>query len=374
MRLFEHQAKELLRQAGVATPRGTLAHDGQEAVRAAGQTGYPCVLKPQLQRGGRGRAGLIRFARDEAELRREAAALFRTLPAGRTILVEERIEASREVYLSVSVEPRLARALVMACGEGGADIEEVAARSPQKILREAVPLGDDLPGFLAANIGYDLGFRAAAARHIAAALKALHAVFRSRDAELVEVNPLLITADDRAVAADAKIVIDDASLYRQPDFPLSRDYFQTDVEYEAARLGIPCLQFQGDIGLMCAGAGLANTVYDLVHDAGGSVSSYLEFGGPNYGKAAQALELCLRSGPRVVLVVTFGTIARADVMAEGLVETIRSRRPGQPIVACIRGTNEERAFEILQAAGLEPLSDTEEAVRRAVALAAGGGR
>jgi len=213
-----------------------------------------------------------------------------------------------------------------------------------------------------------------AARQIAHALRALYSVFRSSDAELVEVNPLFITGDDRAVAGDAKICIDDSSLYRQTGFELAREYFDTDLEYEAAGLGIPYLQFKGDIGLMCAGAGLANTVYDLVNDAGGSVASYLEFGGPNYGKAAQALELCLRGRPKVILVVSFGTIARADVMAEGLVTALQRLHPSQPIITCIRGTNEERAFELLRAAGLQPLSDTEEAVRCAVALAAGGGR
>jgi succinyl-CoA synthetase beta subunit len=166
-------------------------------------------------------------------------------------------------------------------------------------------------------------------------------------------------------------MIDDNSLFRQPAFELSREYFDSDAEFEAAEEGIPYLQFDGDISLMCAGAGLTTTVYDLVHYEGGTISNYLEFGGPNYRKAKRAMELCLKNESKVILIVTFGTIARADVMAEGVVAAIRELNPDRPIVTCIRGTNEEAATETLKSAGLEPLFDTEEAVRRAVAIASG---
>ena len=149
----------------------------------------------------------------------------------------------------------------------------------------------------------------------------------------------------------------------------AREYFDNDVAFEAAREGIPYLQFDGDISLMCAGAGLTTVVYDLVNYEGGTVANYLEFGGPNYRKAVRAMELCLLNNPKVILIVTFGTIARADVMADGIAEAIARLRPSCPIVACIRGTGEEEAVQKLKAAGLDPLFDTEEAVRRAVALA-----
>ncbi|MDP3176663.1 MAG: succinate--CoA ligase, partial [Spirochaetaceae bacterium] len=191
---------------------------------------------------------------------------------------------------------------------------------------------------------------------------------------LVEINPLFVTKAGEVVAGDGKLVVDDNSLFRHGELEPGREYFDSDIAYEAAREGLPYLQFDGDISLMCAGAGLTTTVYDLIADEGGSVANYLEFGGPNYRKAVRAMELCLANAPKVVLIVTFGTIARADVMADGIAEAIAKLRPACPIVACIRGTGEEKAVETLKAAGLEPLFDTEEAVRMAVALSARGGR
>jgi len=200
-------------------------------------------------------------------------------------------------------------------------------------------------------------------------LMSLYDLFQRYDAELVEINPLVATESGALVAADGKVTIDDGSLARQSRFPLSRDYFESDVEYEAAAEGIPYLKFDGDIGLMCAGSGLTNVIYDLVNYGGGSVASYVEFGGPNYRKGAKAMELTMRSKPKVLLVVTFGTIARADVIAEDLAEAIGRLQPDFPIVTAIRGTGEEKVRELLGGAGLEFLDDTEDAVERAIELA-----
>ena len=167
------------------------------------------------------------------------------------------------------------------------------------------------------------------------------------------------------------LIIDDNSVWRQPSYPLTRDYFDSEVEFEAAQEGIPYLQFNGDIALMCAGAGLTTTVFDLINDAGGHPATYVEFGGANYTKAVRTMELCLKTPSKVILVVTFGTIARADVMAQGLVEANKAHQPTQPIVTSLPGTNEEEAFAILRDAGLEPLTNTEEAEQRAVDIAAG---
>ena len=202
-------------------------------------------------------------------------------------------------------------------------------------------------------------------------VRGLYKTFRAYDAQLAEINPLFITKDGKAIAGDGKLIIDDNSVWRQPSYPLTRDYFDSEVEFEAAQEGIPYLQFNGDIALMCAGAGLTTTVFDLINDAGGHPATYVEFGGANYTKAVRTMELCLKTPSKVILVVTFGTIARADVMAQGLVEAIKAHQPKQPIVTCIRGTNEEEAFAILRDAGLEPLTNTEEAVQRAVDIAAG---
>ena len=252
---------------------------------------------------------------------------------------------------------------------GGVDIEEVAQHTPEKIIKEHVDISEGLLPFQARSVMFELGLKWSGVKQGSTMLLNLYNLFQKYDAELVEINPLVITQHGDLVAADGKITIDDDALPRQERFSLSRDYFESDVAYEASQEGIPYLKFDGDIGLLCAGAGLTNVVYDLINYGGGSVDSYVEFGGPNYRKAAKALELMMKTEPKVVLVVTFGTIARADVIAEDLVEAIKRLEPDFPIVTAIRGTGEEKVRDLLGEVDLEPLEDTEEAVEKAIELA-----
>lgn len=373
MKLHEYQAKEAFAAAGIPVPRSALAEDAEGAARAAASLGFPCVLKSQVLRGGRGKAGLIKLVKDEAEARSVAAALFGSPHGVRRVLVEEAVDIGREIYLSITVDPERAEALVLACAEGGVEIEVLAAESPEKIVRERIPMAEGLLPYRARNVAYGLGLEGEAAKRLAELLERLWKVFRAEEAELAEINPLFVTKAGALVAGDGKLVLDDNALFRRPGREPGRDYYDSDAAYESAQEGIPYLQFDGDISLMCAGAGLTTVVYDLIVDEGGSVANYLEFGGPNYKKALRAMELCLKNSPKVILIVTFGTIARADVMAEGIAEAIARLKPTCPIVACIRGTGEEKAVETLKAAGLDPLFDTEEAVRRAVELSRAGG-
>lgn len=370
MKLHEYEAKDVFKTEGIPVPRSVLATDPDGAARAARDLGLPCVLKSQVLRGGRGKAGLIKLVRSESEARETAAALFAGPHGVRKILVEEAVDIDRELYLSITVDPASAEAVVLACSEGGVEIEDLAARSPEKIVRERVPPAEGLSPYRARNVAYALGLEGDAAKKTAGILEALWRVFRKNDAELAEINPLFLTKEGGVVAGDGKLAIDDNSLFRHPGREPGRDYYDSDAAFEAAEEGIPYLQFDGDISLMCAGAGLTTVVYDLIVDEGGSVANYLEFGGPNYKKAVRAMELCLKNDPRVILIVTFGTIARADVMAEGIADAVKRLVPKCPIVACIRGTGEEKAVETLRSLGLDPLFDTEEAVRKAVALAA----
>ena len=368
MKLHEHEAKEVFAAAGIPVPRSALAIDAGGASKAACEIGFPCVLKSQVLRGGRGKAGLIMVVKDEAAARAEAARLFASEHGVRKILVEEAVDIAREIYLSITIDPVSAEALVLACAEGGVEIEELAATAPERIVRERVPLAEGLLPWRARNVAYALGLEGDLAKKAGAVLEALWRVFRANDAELAEINPLFVTKSGALVAGDGKLSIDDNALFRQSGREPGRDYYDSDAAFEAAAEGIPYLQFEGDISLMCAGAGLTTVVYDLIVDEGGSVANYLEFGGPNYRKAVRAMELCLKNKPKVILIVTFGTIARADIMAEGIVDAITRLKPSCPIVACIRGTGEDRAVALLRTAGLEPLFDTEEAVRKAVAL------
>jgi succinyl-CoA synthetase beta subunit len=371
VKLFEYQAKELFEEAGIAVPRGRLVSDVSEVDGALEEVGLPCAIKAQVLQGGRGKAGLIQLASTADEARTKAGQIFDSIGGGRSLLVEQALDIEKELYLSITPEPVSGSALVLASAEGGVEIEEVARSTPEKIVREHVDLSEGLLHYEARNVMFELGLEGDGARQGIAMLLNLYDLFQRYDAELVEINPLVATGSGALVAADGKVTIDDGSLARQSRFPLSRDYFESDVEYEAAAEGMPYIQFDGDIGLMCAGSGLTNVIYDLVNYGGGSVASYVEFGGPNYRRAAKAMELTMLSKPRVLLVVTFGTIARADVIAEDLAEAIGRFQPEFPIVTAIRGTGEEKVRELLGEAGLEFLEDTEDAVERAIELAGG---
>ena len=371
MKLFEYQAKELFKEAGIAVPRGRLVSDVSEVDGALEEVGLPCAIKAQVLRGGRGKAGLIQLATTASEARTKAGQVFDSIGDGRSLLVERALDIEKELYLSITPEPVSGSALILASAEGGVEIEEVARTTPEKIVREHIDLSEGLLPYEARNVMFELGLEGDGARQGAAMLLSLYDIFQRYDAELVEINPLAVSESGALVAVDGKVTIDDGSLARQSRFPLSRDYFESDVEYEAAAEGIPYIEFDGAIGLMCAGSGLTNVIYDLVNYGGGSVGSYVEFGGPNYRRAAKAMELTMLSKPRVLLVVTFGTIARADVIAEDLAEAIGRLRPDFPIVTAIRGTGEEKVRELLDGAGLEFLDDTEDAVERAIELAGG---
>jgi succinyl-CoA synthetase beta subunit len=371
MKLFEYQAKETFKNCGIAIPEGVIITTVDELKGATEKTGFPLVLKSQVLMGGRGKAGLISFVRNLEEAQAKCVELFASQYNVHTILVEEAIDIKSEIYLSVTVDPVSASHMVIACADGGVEIETLAVESPEKIIREMVDPNLGLMPFQIKNVAFRLGLEGDVLKKFSAVLSKLYGAFVINDAELIEINPLFITGKDDVIAGDGKLSIDDNSAFRQNTYEKTRDYYDSDAEYESALEGIPYLQFDGDISLMCAGAGLTTTVYDLINYEGGTVANYLEFGGPNYMKAVKAMELCLKNDSKVILMVTFGTIARADVMAEGIVDAIKRLKPDRPIVTCIRGTNEEEASRILKAAGLVPLYDTEEAVRKAVSIAAG---
>jgi succinyl-CoA synthetase beta subunit len=374
VKLLEYQAKELFGEAGIPVPEGRLVSDASGLDEAVEEVGLPCVIKAQVLRGGRGKAGLIQFASSVEEARTKSKQILDSIGDGRSVLIEQALNVERELYLSVTTEPETGSAVVLASAEGGMEIEEIARTMPDRIVRERVDLSEGLLPFQARNAMFELGLEWDEVKQGSAMLLSLFDLFREYDAELVEINPLVATDAGTLVAADGKITIDDNSLPRQDRFSRSRDYFESDVAYKAAMEGIPYLRFDGDIGLMCAGSGLTNVIYDLVNQGGGSVGSYVEFGGPNYRKAAKALELTMVSEPKVLLIVTFGTIARADVIAEDLADAIERLEPDFPIVTAIRGTGEEKVRELLLSVGLESLDDTEEAVERAIELSGGAKR
>lgn len=373
MNVFEYQAKEAFRDNGITTPKGVLIRSADEVEKAINEIKLPCVLKSQILRGGRGKLGLIKFVKTMDEAKSVAKELFASEHKVQIILVEEAVAMDKEVYLAVTVDPVTSKAIFIACADGGVDIETLAKDTPEKLITVEIDITEGLGAYHINNLLFGLGFSGDLAKKFGAVARNLYKTFRACDASLAEINPVFITKDGDVIAGDGKLIIDDNSVERQPKFPLMEEYFDSKVEYEATLEGLPYLQFDGDITLMCAGAGLTTTVFDLINDAGGKPATYAEFGGANYTKAVRTMELCLQTPSKVILVVTFGTIARADIMAQGLVEAIKIHKPTIPIITCIRGTGEEEAFKVLRDAGLEPLTNTEQAVQRAVDIAAGRG-
>jgi succinyl-CoA synthetase beta subunit len=371
MKLFEYQAKDIFEACDIPTPKRKLIENSSELNGAINEVDLPCVIKAQVLQGGRGKSGLIQLVSDLEEAHEKTKGIFSRAQNMHHLLIEEAINIEKELYVSITADPVSGSAMIMACSEGGVDIEEIARTMPDQIIKSHVNISEGLFPFQARNLLYELGVDQTLVRQGTKVLLNLFEIFREYNAELVEINPLMITKEGTLIAGDGKISIDDNAMYRHPQFSQTRESFDNDAQYEAATEGIPYLQFDGDIGLMCAGAGLTNTVFDLVNDFGGSVANYLEFGGPNYHKAVKAMTIMKKTDIRVLLIVTFGTIARADVMAKGIAEAINELEPDFPIVTAIRGTGEEEAHQILRDIGLEPLIDTEEAVKKAIALTGG---
>lgn len=374
MKLFEYQAKDLFEEVGIPVPKRKRIHEPQGVLGAVAEVGIPCVVKAQVLQGGRGKAGLIAVARSVEAAIDKTDTIFKSPFRVSSILIEEALHIKKEIYVAITADPQSGCAMLMTCAEGGVDIEEIARNTPDLIVKELIDTTEGMSAFQARNVLYQMGLDKSVINQGTDILLKLYELFGKHDCELAEINPLILTEEGSLIAADGKISIDDNALHRQPRFTVTRETFENDTQYAAALEGIPYLQFDGDIALMCAGAGLTNVVFDLIHYSGGTVASYLEFGGPNYRKAPTAMKILMEQPFKVLLIVTFGTIARADVMAQGLVEAIALLQPQFPIVTAIRGTGEKEAKEMLLRAGLTPLDDTEEAVRLAVELAGGGVR
>ncbi|PRR72500.1 ADP-forming succinate--CoA ligase subunit beta [Neomoorella humiferrea] len=376
MKLYEYEGKELFKKMGIPVPRGMMITSAEAAAEAAAQLGSEVVIKSQILQGGRGKAGGIKFAATPEAAREAAAAILGSQLKAETVsklLVEEKLAIARELYLAITIDPVKASPLIMASAAGGMDIEEVARETPEKIVRETVPIFRGLMPFQARRIAYRLGLEGKDANNFTDILLKLYRVFRSFDAELAEINPLVVTGDGKMVAADAKVNIYDGALFRQKDIVKGPERYDNEREYRAAQYGLGYVKLDGNIGVLCTGAGLTMTVLDLINYYGGKPANFLEFGGATYKNSYYAMQLVLEDPDvKVILINTFGLVARADVISQGLAQAIKELKPPQPIIASIRGTGEEEAREILRKeVGLEPYTNVEEAVRAAVKLAGG---
>ncbi|HVF61743.1 MAG TPA: ADP-forming succinate--CoA ligase subunit beta [Thermoanaerobaculia bacterium] len=384
MKIHEYQAKEILRRFGVATPRGRVTEDADEAARICEEVGGRCVVKAQIHAGGRGKGGGVKLANSPEEAREKARQILgmqlvtpQTGPEGqivRKVLVEEALAIASELYVSVTLDRRLAKPIVMASASGGMDIEEVAAHDPSAILREPVDPHLGLLPFQGRSIVKGLKLGGKTAREAAKLLEGLVAAYLATDASLAEVNPLLITADGSVLALDAKMNFDDNALFRRPDVAALRDLGEENpMEVEAGKYGLNYIKLDGTIGCMVNGAGLAMATMDLVKRAGGEPANFLDIGGgARAEKVAAAMRLIL-SDPKVnaILVNIFGGITRGDEVARGLIEARAQQTRDVPMVVRIVGTNAAEAGVLLREARFETADSLDDAAAKAVAAARG---
>jgi len=389
MNIHEYQAKSLMAKFGVAIPRGAVAYTPAEAEEAAGAVGGSLwAVKAQIHAGGRGKAGGIKLARSPAEAKAAAQALLgmtlvthQTGPQGREVkrvYVEAGCDIARELYLGMLVDRASARIVVMASREGGVEIETVAAKSPEKIIRVTVDPASGLMGHHARRIVYGLGLEG---DEIAAGTKFIAAMYRAfteLDASVIEINPLVVTKAGDVIALDAKMNFDDNALFRHKEVEEMRDEAEEDpAELEAARHSLNYIKLDGNIGCMVNGAGLAMATMDIIKLYGGSPANFLDVGGgATRERVTTAFKLIL-SDPHVegILVNIFGGIMRCDVIAEGVVAAAKEISLGVPLVVRLEGTNVELGKKILRDSGLpilsaDNLADAAEKIVKAVAEAA----
>ncbi|WP_419174955.1 ADP-forming succinate--CoA ligase subunit beta [Desulfosediminicola sp.] len=370
MKIHEYQAKELFRQYDVPVPEGKAAVTVDQAVEIAGGLGgYPVVVKAQIHAGGRGKGGGVKLAKSQEEAREHAEAILgmnlvtpQTGPEGRLVqklLVEAGQDIREELYLSLLVDRDSARVVIMTCREGGMDIEEVAERSPEKIIKVAVDPLLGLQGYHLRELIFGLDLPKEVQKSFAGLVRNLFTLFVEKDCSLVEINPLIITGGDEVLALDAKVDIDSNALFRHKDILSYRDTDEEDpLEVEASEFNLNYINLDGNVGNIVNGAGLAMATMDIIKKAGAEPANFMDVGG---GATAEMVENGLRiilrdEKVKAVLINIFGGILRCDVFAEGVVQAAKSVGLNIPVVVRMEGTNVEEGRRILAESGLNLLT------------------
>ncbi|MBE3588997.1 MAG: ADP-forming succinate--CoA ligase subunit beta [Thermoanaerobacteraceae bacterium] len=370
MKLYEYMGKDLFTRYGINVPRGRMVTAPDEAFAAAAEINAPVVIKSQVLAGKRGKGGGIKFADTPEEAREAAAALLGMDLRGYRVdilLVEEKIKIDKELYISITIDGSAKRPVMIASAEGGMDIEEVPE---EKIIKEHIDLDIGIMPFLAREVARRLGLKDSLAKDFYRLLPAMYRLFREKDAELVEINPLVISGD-RLIAADSKITIDDYALYRQKDIPFVED--KTLLERKAKEIGVSFVELNGDIAIMANGAGMSMGTLDTIAYYGGSPANFLDCGGgAGLEETAKALELLLETNPRVIFINIFGGITRCDDVAGAFVKVKKSMDIPVPVVIRLVGTNEEAGRRILEEEGISAYTFMNEAAEKAVELARAG--
>ena len=386
MKVHEYQAKELIARYGVPVPRGRVTDSADEAAAIAHELGVPVVIKAQIHAGGRGKGGGIKPANTPEEARQAASQIIgmnlvthQTGSEGRLVkrvLVEEQIQVERELYLGIVIDNSVGFPLAMASADGGVEIEEVAARTPERIFKTAVDPTVGFQPFQGRRLALNIGLTGDLMRPAAALIGSLYNVFAEKDCSLAEINPLVVTKDGRILAADCKLNFDDNALFRHKDVAALRDIDEEDpLEVRAQESGIGnYVKLTGNIGCVVNGAGLAMATMDAIKLAGGDPANFLDIGTVNDISRVVSSFRLLMDDPNVeaVLINIFGGMARVDIIAQGIIDAYKEMDIRVPVVARLVGTNVEEGERILKDSGLALIRATDlgEAAKKAVEAAA----
>jgi succinyl-CoA synthetase beta subunit len=369
MKIHEYQAKAILSKYGVAVPRGEMATTVEEAKDIARRLfdngSQIVVVKAQIHAGGRGKGGGVKLAKSVAEAEQLAEKMLgmtlvthQTGPEGKVVqrlLIEEGLPIDRELYLSMLLDRQEAKLLIMASQAGGMEIEVVAAKTPEAIIKEHIEPGIGLIPFQARKIAFALGLKPELIEQAVQLITGIYKAYIETDASLVEINPLITTKDNRLIALDAKLDFDDNALFRHKDIKELRDITEEDpLEVEASKYGLNYIKLDGNVGCMVNGAGLAMATMDIIKYAGGMPANFLDVGGgANEEQVTHAFEILLSDKHvKAVLINIFGGILRVDTLANGVVMAAKKTNIKLPIVLRLEGTNVEQGREILQGSGL----------------------
>ena len=366
MKIHEYQGKELLRKFGVPVPRGIVAHTPEEAFNAAKELGTDVVVvKAQIHAGGRGKGGGVKLAKSPEEARDVASQILgmklvthQTTPEGqevRVLLIEEGLPIDREFYLGIVLDRATGRPVFMASSAGGMDIEEVAAHTPEKILKEAIDPAVGFRPYQARKLAFGLGLPADLVNEAAKFMQSLYTAYEQMDASLLEINPFLLTKDKRLIALDAKVNFDDNAMFRHKDFASLRDLNEEEpLEIEASKFDLNYIKLDGNIACMVNGAGLAMATMDIIKLAGGEPANFLDVGGGASQERVEAAFKILLADKNVeaVLINIFGGIVRCDMVARGVVGAAKNLGLSLPVVVRLEGTNVEEGQRVISESGL----------------------
>ena len=368
MKFLEYKAKEIFARYGIPIPRGVLASRPEDIADPP----LPCMVKAQVLVGGRGKAGGIKPAESLDEARSVAGQILGIDITGyrvKQVYLEERLDIDKELYLSLTIDRSAREPLLMASAMGGMEIEAVPR---EQIYMEHIPAMAGLQPYVIRSLLKRLALPKDVGDQLATIVRESYELFRKEDAELVEINPLVVTKDGRVIAGDAKLLIDDNAEYRHPEYA-NLDQGRTPLEQEAHEKGIAFIQLDGDIGVIANGAGLTMATLDILNLKGGKGGTFLDLGGTDDPeKVKQAFEILIKARPSVILLNIFGGITKADTVTLGVKQALEDVHAKVPVVARIKGVNEAQAKEILRSIGMYPAETVEEAAELAVKVKSGG--